>query len=106
MTARQRPDNAFEIRAVLFDLDDTLYDRTTANRRRAEWFAQTFVAAGDERQRREALDLIVALDAFGYGSKDALLRQLHDRYPSVVAHAGSFKDTFNRQLLHYVALDR
>jgi putative hydrolase of the HAD superfamily len=90
---------------VLFDLDDTLYDRTVANRRRTEWFAQTFVGAGDERQRREAVDLIVSLDALGYGSKDALLQQLHDLYPCLRRHTASFKDTFDRQLLQYLSLD-
>ena len=75
MMIQQAPGRGFEIRAVLFDLDDTLYDRTVANRRRAEWFAQTFVGAGNERQRREAVDLIVSLDALGYGSKDVLLQQ-------------------------------
>ena len=102
---QQGPGRGFEIRAVLFDLDDTLYDRTVANRRRAEWFAQTFVCAGDERQRREAVDLIVSLDALGYGSKDALLQQLRDLYPCLRRHTASFKDTFDRQLLQYLSLD-
>jgi putative hydrolase of the HAD superfamily len=105
MTVQQGPSRSFEIRAVLFDLDDTLYDRTVANRSRAEWFAQTFVGAGDERQRREAVDLIVSLDARGYGSKDALLQQLHDLYPCLRQHTASFKDTFDRQLLQYLSLD-
>ena len=67
--------------AVLFDLDNTLFDRDRAFMSWAEVFVQTRLAPQDDLRRREALGLLLSLDAHGYGSRPAMFATLKKTYP-------------------------
>ncbi len=99
MTRRGR-----DIRAVLFDLDDTLYDRDAAFQQWAEAFVGGDLEVRDEAERRETLERIRSLDAGGYGSKQALFVDLHERYPRLPGQAESTLERFFPQMLTYLAL--
>lgn len=67
------------IRALLFDLDDTLYSRNAAFRR----WAQAFVCddaglAVDDPRYREAVERIIDLDEWGYSPRKAFFGQIKE----------------------------
>jgi FMN phosphatase YigB (HAD superfamily) len=55
-----------QIAAVLFDLDDTLYNRDKAFRSWAVWFVRNQLLIEDELQHTAVVEGIVRLDAHGY----------------------------------------
>lgn len=88
-----------DIRAVLFDLDDTLYDREAAFGRWAAAFVERWLVVSDVRERQEVLDWIASLDASGYGSKHAMFEALHRRYPALGDSADTSIERFFEELL-------
>lgn len=66
--------------ALLFDLDDTLYDRGAAFARWASAFVQAHVAVHGPSQQ-EALALLIALDGQGYTPRKDLFAAFLERYP-------------------------
>ena len=94
-----------DIRAVLFDLDDTLYDREAAFGRWAERFIEKRLKLRVERERREVLDWLASLDASGYGSKQALFEALHRRYPALQGSAETSIEQFYDELLAEIVLE-
>lgn len=70
-----------QIGGVLFDLDNTLWDRDAAFRRWAERFAEGRLAlAPDSTAWTAALKWLVRKDNAGYGSKPALFTELREQY--------------------------
>src|SRR5205814_1802931 len=94
-----------KLSAVLFDLDNTLFDRDRAFMSWAEAFVQTRLAPQDDLQRRKALDLLLSLDAHGYGSKPVMFTTLKKAYPALSESVDSFVEAFFRQLPGYSSLD-
>lgn len=95
----------FNLSAVLFDLDNTLFDRDHAFRRWAEVFVQAHRAALDDPRRREALDLLIALDAHGHGSRPAMFATLKEAYPALSGSVDSLVNAFYQQLCTYGSPD-
>lgn len=94
-------------RAVLFDLDDTLYDRHAAFARWAESYLHEMCGLTDKASRLEALAQIALLDAGGYGSKKAVLEEVCRLYPSVdeTENTGKATALFYEQFFSQLALD-
>jgi putative hydrolase of the HAD superfamily len=94
-----------QLSAVLFDLDNTLFDRDRAFTSWAEAFVQTRLAPQDDLRRREALGLLLSLDTHGYGSRPAMFATLKKAYPILSESVDSLVEAFYRQLRDYVSLD-
>lgn len=98
--------NAFAVAALLFDLDNTLFDRDRAVRRWAEDFARARLAlADDDEACAEAVAYALALDACGYGAKPPMFAALKARYPALSASVEELVDAFYRQVPTYATLD-
>lgn len=91
--------------AVLSDLDNTLFDRDQAFLAWAGAFVRTRLARLDDVRQREALALLVALDAHGYGSKEAMFARLKETYPELDGSVEDLVETFRAELRGYGALD-
>lgn len=88
---------------MLFDLDDTLYDRRAAGQARAQWFAETQLNVnGDEA--REAAALIVKLDKGGYGDKPAMFAALRQRFPHLTHDDDTLRALFIDRILDSLTL--
>jgi putative hydrolase of the HAD superfamily len=85
-----------QLSAVLFDLDNMLVDRDRAFRSWAEAFVQTCLAPQDDLRRREALGLLLSLDAHGYGSRPAMFATLKKAYPMLSESVDSLVEAFYR----------
>ncbi len=89
--------------AVLFDLDDTLYDRRAAGLSRARWFAETHLkVSGDEA--RAAAEFIVELDNGGYGDKPVLFAALRHRFPHLTHDDETLRQLFVNAILESLTL--
>jgi putative hydrolase of the HAD superfamily len=93
------------IRGVLFDLDNTLYNRDRAF---SQW-ADAFIAAQfpdhtpEERAEIHAVTMI--LDARGYTTKAILFTQLKERYPTIETPVEEICEAFYAGWLQYMTLD-
>ncbi len=99
--------DAFTVAALLFDLDNTLFDRDRAVRCWAEAFAHARLALADDDAgaRAEAVAYALALDARGYGAKPPMFAALKARYPALAASVEDLVDAFYRQVPTYATLD-
>lgn len=70
-----------DIRAILFDLDNTLLDRDATFRAFAQRFVAHYFPMFDEQRSRELIEGLVVLDEDGYRSKRELFRQLLEELP-------------------------
>jgi putative hydrolase of the HAD superfamily len=94
----------FPVSAVLFDLDNTLFDRDAAFRAWATacirpWFD------GTTGEWAEALECLIALDNHGVGAKPAMFAALKDAYPTLRLSAEELLVAFHTQLRLYGTLD-
>jgi putative hydrolase of the HAD superfamily len=69
------------IHAVLFDLDNTLYDREEAFLVWADDFLRHDLKLADEGEIAVTLQSLREMDAAGYGSKAAIFAHLRDLFP-------------------------
>lgn len=80
------------ITAILFDLDNTLFNREAAFRGVAEDFYGEFLASPAPPARDEAVALMVAWDGDGYSNR----REMRERWLAEWPEAGLDFDAFNR----------
>jgi putative hydrolase of the HAD superfamily len=87
-----------QIAAVLFDLDDTLYDRDKAFRNWAAWFVRNQLLIEDELRHTAVVEGMVRLDVHGYGPREALFTKIIEEHPSLgvdVAHCiAAYREQF------------
>ena len=95
----------YRICAILFDLDDTLFDRGRAFRSWAESFVRTHLEARDELRYREAVDCLVSLDAGGYCPRETLFLKAKEIYPSLQDSVDSLVERFYQQFLCHMSLE-
>ena len=95
----------YKTNALLFDLDDTLFDRDRAFRSWAESFVRTHLEARDELRFREAIDCLVSLDAGGYCPRETLFSKLKENYPSLQHSVDHLVEIFYRQFLCHMSLE-
>ncbi|BDI29156.1 haloacid dehalogenase [Capsulimonas corticalis] len=69
-------------KGVLFDLDNTLYDREAAFDRWLIWFLDEVLKLEGLEERAALTAEVAAMDARGYGSKRAIFQRLRQRYPA------------------------
>jgi len=97
--------DAFVAAGVLFDLDNTLFDRDETVRRWADDLARERLALHDDDARMEATALVLALDAHGYGAKPAMFSALKKRYPVLSQDVDALVDAFYKEMPVYAILD-
>ncbi len=83
----------FAVKAILFDLDDTLYDRDQVYADWARTFVRTAFPIADSAGRQAIIDLLVELDNHGYALREPLFAQLLSHYPELtIPHETLVKD--------------
>ena len=95
-----------DVKGILFDLDNTLYDRDRTFVAWAQWFVRDRLGVPVGTALADTVDLLVALDANGYGPRDAMFRQLKRHHPCLTEEVETLVDAFREQLLaHLDAVD-
>jgi len=82
------------IRGILFDLDDTLYNRRATFRTWSEIFLRERLGIVDDIECTEIVTWMESLDANGYGSKHAVIVELCARFPNAAGRVEDFYDEF------------
>jgi putative hydrolase of the HAD superfamily len=94
------------IAAVLFDLDNTLFDRDLVFAAWARTFVRERLGLIEEDEVEEAIRVIVEIDASGYVSRTAFLRALNNRYAVLTEPIDQLVAAFRDQLVaHMPSLD-
>ena len=88
--------------AVLFDLDNTLYDREAAFGRWADAYLRDTLRLTDPAEAAALRRLIVSWDADGYGSKAAIFARLHALYPALPGTPARSVDVFFDEFIAHV----
>jgi HAD superfamily hydrolase (TIGR01509 family) len=71
--------------AVLFDLDDTLHDRSAAFCRWATEFVETRLRMPGTGERQSAVEWLIAADENGYCSRPEFAARVKARFPDIVS---------------------
>ena len=93
---------SYPFQAVLFDLDNTLYDREIAFGRWADAYLRDTLRLTDPDEARRLRAEIVSWDADGYGSKAAIFGRLHARYPALPGTPARSVDVFFDEFIAHV----
>lgn len=95
------------IRALLFDLDDTLYSRSAAFRRWArEFVCDDLGLAGDDQHCQEAVEQIIDLDNCGYSPRELLFRKIKEaHHPKLQRSVDQLIETYNHRFLDHIRLE-
>lgn len=89
-------------RAVLFDLDNTLYNREAAFGRWADAYLRDTLRLTDPDEAARVRALIRDMDADGYGSKAAIFARLHALYPTLPGDPARSVDIFFDEFLAHI----
>ena len=89
-------------RAVLFDLDNTLYDREAAFGRWADAYLRDTLHLTDADEARRVRALITEMDADGYGSKATIFEHLHSLYPTLPGVPARSVDVFFDEFISHI----
>jgi putative hydrolase of the HAD superfamily len=73
----------YKTKAVLFDLDDTLFDRTKVFYIWATSFVQTHLVPGNGASEEEIINFLITFDDHGYTSRGKVFSQLRQVFPSL-----------------------
>jgi phosphoglycolate phosphatase-like HAD superfamily hydrolase len=87
------------VKAVLFDLDNTLVDSDAACTVWADWFARERLGLGNDRAVAEEVARIVQPDAEAGDSRTARLRSLWERHSTTIGSLDALLTEFPGQLL-------
>lgn len=89
------------VRAVLFDLDNTLMDRDHTFKQFAQQLIDEWVEHISPEQRQELIDYMIESDADGYRDKDGFFQELIDTLPwSVTITMEQLKEYYSK---HYMS---
>lgn len=89
-------------RAILFDLDNTLYDREAAFGRWADAYLRDTLRLTDPAEAARVRAWIFQMDANGYGSKAAIFERLHTLYPALPGIPARSVDVFFDEFLAHI----
>jgi putative hydrolase of the HAD superfamily len=78
----------YQTKAILFDLDDTLFDRTKVFRTWATSFVQTRLVLNKDTSEEEIINFIITTDDRGYTSRIKLFSQIRRAFPSLQEATG------------------
>lgn len=84
--------------ALLFDLDNTLIDRTAAHLRYCRDFADRFFIDRDVSDREEAVQEMVERDDFGYASREQYFEWLTERFASGILTSAELWQDYQTRL--------
>src|SRR5689334_4374132 len=90
---------AVNIQGVLFDLDNTLYDRDRAFELWTRGFVEEQFAAESAACREEVVQQMCRLDARGIVTKRALFTQVRALYPAITQDVEALCERFYREWL-------
>ena len=93
------------IQAVLFDLDNTLYDRDLAFETWARHFVEEHFTSDNEAKRANVLAQMLALDAKGYRPKAEMFADMKALYPTLPYDVDALCELFYQQWTAYMTLD-
>ena len=95
---------ASTIDALLFDLDDTLYNRNAAFRKWAQVFVRDDLRmAEDDPRYQEAIEQIIELDEWGYSPRATLFLKIKEaHHPVLQDSVDEMLQTYNRQFLDHI----
>lgn len=91
----------YQASALLFDLDDTLYDRQGTFTRWANAFVQTRFPQESHTLQQEAMDFLIALDGHGQTPRKELFAMFQQRYPNLCT-VESIIEMYYRQFPAYM----
>lgn len=94
----------FGVEAILFDLDDTLYDRDQAYLEWAFTFVQTSFPGMEDTQMRQTIDLLVELDEHEDTPRDVLFSQFREQYPALQVPVTTLVEEYYREFPRYIKL--
>ena len=93
------------LRAVLFDLDNTLYDRDQTFEQCAHGFVEKHLAILEQDRRAEVLEQILTQGIKGYGARQTVFAEVLRRFPDMPDDADALDALFYRQWLTHMRLD-
>jgi putative hydrolase of the HAD superfamily len=91
-------------KAVLFDLDDTLYDRSKVFQVWATLFVQQHLLIEEHVSLQEILNVFITCDAYGYTSRASFFAQLQRTYPSLHGSTEALIEQYYQQQLTMLEL--
>lgn len=94
-----------EVHGVLFDLDNTLYDRDRTFEQCAYGFVEEHLAILEQDRRAEVLKQILTQGIKGYGARKTVFAEVLRRFPEMPYDADALDALFYRQWLTYMRLD-
>jgi putative hydrolase of the HAD superfamily len=95
----------FGVTALLFDLDNTLFDRDRAFQAWARDFIRRRIGLEDAPEQGSALARLMALDAGGHGSKTEMFTVMKAAYPVLRAPVTDLVGVFREEMPGYCTLD-
>jgi len=104
MTAETKPSPP-SVKGILFDLDNTLYDRDLAFNKWARGFVDEQFSCESEHHRAQVLMQIIAIDAHGYVTKHTLFTEVKALYPAITVEVDALCERFYKEWLAHMALD-
>lgn len=90
---------------VLFDLDNTLWDRDDAFHRWAMAFVEAQLPDAGAEERDAAVDQLVSLDAQGHGAKPAMFVAFKSVHPGVTDPVARLVERFYTEMVCYAVVD-
>ena len=90
---------------LVFDLDNTLLDRSTAFIRVAGSFYEERLRATTSVKRDEAVAMMVRWDGDGYTDREGMLTRWHNEWPEVGLDMGSLKRWYRSEMERQVRPD-
>jgi putative hydrolase of the HAD superfamily len=94
-----------DVKAVLFDLDHTLYDRDATFLDWARRFVRERLGLIEDSARAQTVDLLVVMDASGYRPRAELFQWIKERYPFLEATVEDLVADFYREHVSYLSLE-
>ncbi len=92
------------IRAILFDLDDTLYERRVVFRAWADALLHEHSNTLSPAEASEAVSRLTALDANGYGNRSAFVAELIQLFPRIGTSTDAVLERFRLGFLQHLVL--
>ncbi len=96
--------SAVATQAVLFDLDNTLYDRDETFLRWAQGFVRERLGLRQDAAATGAVEELVRMDASGYCPRPEFFRWVKRQHPALVATVEELVAAFYREHVTYLAL--
>ncbi len=92
------------IRAVLFDLDDTLYERRVAFRNWATHFVGEHGSGLNAAQTADIISELEAIDGNGYGDRYRFVARLAEQFPSLTGSPDEILERFRVGFMEQLSL--